>query len=208
MKAKKTVSMKMVVLLLTLVLVLGCAAGGTFAWLITQTGPVTNTFTVGDINIELKEHELEENGTLGTIEVTEEDEYKVLPGTEQPKDPFVRVKAGSEDCYVFVKIVEENNSATVDGKAVTYVEWAIASGWTPLDGVAGVYYREYAADADADDDTEYFVLDDNKVSYSQDLTKAALGELNGNKPSLIFTAYAVQKEGMDSVTEAWTAANS
>ena len=38
-----------------LVLVLCCAVGGTLAWLTDTTDPVTNTFTVGDIDIDLTE---------------------------------------------------------------------------------------------------------------------------------------------------------
>ena len=43
---------KIVVLMLAMMLVFGCAMGGTLAYLVTSSGPVTNTFTVGDINIE------------------------------------------------------------------------------------------------------------------------------------------------------------
>ena len=66
MKANKTVSMKVVVVLLALVLLIGCAAGGTIAWLMTNTDPVENTFSASDIQIDLKE-------TTG-------DTYKLIPG--------------------------------------------------------------------------------------------------------------------------------
>ena len=44
-----------VALLVAIALLIGCAAGGTMAWLTMQTGTITNTFTVGDINITLDE---------------------------------------------------------------------------------------------------------------------------------------------------------
>ena len=40
-----------------LALVLCCAVGGTLAWLTDKTEPVKNTFTIGDINIDLSESE-------------------------------------------------------------------------------------------------------------------------------------------------------
>ena len=118
MKSKKSVSMKAVVVLMALVLLIGCGVGGTLAWLMDKTEAVTNTFTVGDINIDLNEHALDENGKL-TITTTNKNltDYKILPGTSQAKDPFVTVKKDSEACWVFVKIVEKDNYLfTADGE--------------------------------------------------------------------------------------------
>ena len=46
---------KAIALILALVLTLGGVIGGTVAWLVTSSAPVVNTFTYGDINIELDE---------------------------------------------------------------------------------------------------------------------------------------------------------
>ena len=134
---------KIVAALLAVVLLIGIGVGGTLAWLKAATGPVTNTFTVGDIDIELKEHKLQANGTLDSnTEVTSEGTYKIVPGDEQPKDPFVRFTKDSEPCWLFVKVEEKNN--TVDGK--NYVTYSVdTSKWTALTGVTGVYYKEQAA---------------------------------------------------------------
>ena len=70
--------------LLALVLVIGCVAGGTVAWLVAKTDPVVNTFTYGNINIALAE-------TTG-------EDYKIIPGKDISKDPKVTVKGGSEAC--------------------------------------------------------------------------------------------------------------
>ena len=102
-------------------LVLCCAIGGTLAWLSAKTDPVKNTFTVGDINIDLTE-------TTGET-------YKMVPGNTLGKDPKVTVKAGSEACWLFVKV---DKSANFD----TFMTYAIADGWTALSGVDGVYYRD------------------------------------------------------------------
>ena len=191
MHAKKTNKTKLAVVLLAVVLLIGCTAGATLAWLMDSTPAVVNTFTYGDINIDLTE-------TTGN-------DYTIIPGTEEAKDPKVTVKAKSEDCWVFVKIVEENNTAAAD---LDYVTWAIAADWTKLDGVEGVYYREYTTSAT---DTDYKVLANDKVTYSGELTKAMLNALDANGtanyPTLTFTAYAVQAEAATTAAEAWAIAN-
>ena len=94
MKNRRNVSNKTVAILLALVLAIGCAVGGTLAWLISETGPVVNTFTYGDINI-------------GLTETTGRD-YTITPGVDIKKDPKVTVEANSEACWLFVKVEKEN----------------------------------------------------------------------------------------------------
>lgn len=201
MSAKKSVGMKAVVLLLAVVLLIGCTVGGTLAWLIAQSETVTNTFTVGNINIELKEHALGTDGKLTETEITAINTYKILPGTEQPKDPFVRIAANSEDCWVFVQIKETNNTASADLK---YVTWAIADGWTLLESKDGVstYYRTQSYTTATDAQT-YAILSKNQVAYSSDLTKAMIDSLQNNTPTLIFKAFAVQSDAATSASAAW-----
>ena len=166
-------------LLLALVLAIGVAAGGTIAWLVAKTDPVVNTFTYGDINIGLAE-------TTGS-------DYKIIPGVDITKDPKVTVKAGSEACYLFVKV--EKAGDFVNGK----VSYDIADGWTALDGVNGVYYREVTA---ATADTSFDVLKGNVVTVSENLTKAEVNNIK-TQPTLTFTAYAVQKDGIADAATAW-----
>ena len=46
---------KPLALILSLVLVIGCVAGGTLAWLNAKTDEVKNTFSTSDIGVTLKE---------------------------------------------------------------------------------------------------------------------------------------------------------
>lgn len=177
MKNRRNVSNKTVAILLALVLAIGCAVGGTLAWLISQTNPVVNTFTYGDININLAE-------TTGT-------DYKIIPGVNISKDPKVTVKANSEACWLFVK-VEKNDW----NDKVTY---EIADGWTALTDHTGVYYR--AVDA-VTADTSFDVLKENQVTVSDTLTKEDIKGITTN-PTLTFTAYAVQKDGSTNAADAW-----
>lgn len=198
MKNRRNVSNKTVAILLALVLAIGCAVGGTLAWLISKTEPVVNTFTYGDINIDLYEHEYNASeNNLGRSKVTKVDNYKIIPGVDLPKDPTIEVKANSEACWLFVK-VEEQGTFVAD--KVTY---EIADGWTALTGHTGVYYR--AVDA-VTADTSFDVLKENQVTVSDTLTKEDIKGIT-IKPTLTFTAYAVQKDGIGTAAAAWAKAN-
>lgn len=178
---------KTIALILSLILIVGGVIGGSIAWLTDKTNAVTNTFTVGDINIDLTE-------TTGPT-------YKMVPGNEITKDPKVTVNAGSEDCWLFVKVEE---SASLD----SYISYTVdSSKWTALPGVDGVYYCEVAASSANQD---FPVLTGNKVTVKGDVTKTMMEALNASgatQPTLTFTAYAVQKANFATPGAAWAEAN-
>ncbi|MBQ8648189.1 MAG: hypothetical protein IJ484_08615, partial [Oscillospiraceae bacterium] len=62
MNKERRHGLELAALLLALVLMIGCAIGGTLAWLIADTGPVTNTFTYGNIDLTLDETKVNLNG--------------------------------------------------------------------------------------------------------------------------------------------------
>jgi len=111
-------------LLLTLCAVLLVAASvlGTMAYL-TSTDTVTNTFTVGKVEIKLDEAKVTADGipVEGAARVTE-NSYKLMPGTTYTKDPTVTVLKGSEDSYVRMKVTF--NNATKIIALCTDPEWA------------------------------------------------------------------------------------
>ena len=187
---------KGLVIAASVMLVLCLAVGGTLAWLSAETGPVVNTFTYGDINITLDEADAD-NSTADK-DRDQANSYKMIPGNKITKDPKVTVEANSEACYLFVKV--EKNS-TYD----TYLEnYAVSSEWTPLDGVAGVYYRTVNADI-AKGGVSYYVLNDNTVTVKTSVTKAQMENLNNGTaaPTLTFTAYAVQSDNVADAATAW-----
>ena len=104
------------------------------------------------------------------------------------------VKADSEACWLFVKVEEDGTFAA--GK-VTY---SVADGWTALTGQPGVYYREVGA---VTADTGFYVLKDNAVKVSDRLTKEDIKDITA-RPTLTFTAYAVQKDGIADAATAWS----
>ena len=171
---------KLIIGIIAAVLLLSCTVGATLAWLIDETETVTNTFTYGDINI--------------TLDESENLDLKMIPGKTITKDPVVTVKGGSEACWLFVKI---EKSANFD----SFMTYATAEGWTALDEVDGVYYREVTSSAD---DQAFPVIAGNQVTVSEEVTKEALTALTPETaPTLSFTAYAVQKDGIDTAADAW-----
>lgn len=186
---RKGVASKTLVMVLALVMVVGCTVGGTLAWLTDTTEAKVNTFTVGNIDIDLTETTVD---------------YKMVPGTEIAKDPKVTVTAGSEDSWVFVKIDESTNLAD-------FITYAVADGWTALKGVSGVYYRQQAA---TNANVTYRVLKDDKVAVKNTVTKDMMDAItNGTatNPTLTFTAYAIQSanladqndDGIVDAADAW-----
>lgn len=176
---------KKVLSIVAVVLVLCCAIGGTLAWLTAKTDPVVNTFTVGDINIELKETTTN---------------YKMVPGNTISKDPKVTVKANSEKCWLFVKVDKSSNYGD-------FLEvYQMAAGWTALDGQDGVYYQV----VDASTANQVFeVLNNNQVTVKDTVTKAQMEGIKDNTiaaPTLTFTAYAVQHDNVATAADAWTKA--
>lgn len=190
---------KTLALVLALTLVVVGVVSGTLAWLTAQSDTVVNTFTTSDIKVELKE-------TKGTGTGNNK-EFKMVPGYTIDKDPTATVLAGSEECFLFVKLVKSN---TFD----TYLEYTPADGWTQLtkdkdgnDITDLIYYREVKS---TDIGTAYSVLKNDQVTVKGDVTKAQMDALNAQgavKPTLTITAYASQlhkNADVDfSAAEAW-----
>lgn len=183
-----------------LLLVSLISVGGTMAWLVATSTDVKNTFTAGDINIELKE-------TPST--------YKMVPGNKIAKDPKVTVTANSEACWLFVEI-------TKGGSYDTFLEeYDVRIGtteWTELASAATdkvkVYYREVPASEDAQ---SFYVLQgegtdayqNGYVKAKETFTKQDVEKMKDTTnttvtaPTLTFMAYAVQKDNVGTPAAAW-----
>ena len=168
---------------LAIVLVVALSVAGTYAYLTDKTAQVVNTFTVGNVNITLAE-------TTG-------DSYKMVPSTPIHKDPKVTVKADSEACWLFVKVVKSDNFDD-------FMTYDMATGWTKLE--EGVFYRQVAASGTNQD---FAVLANDTVSVKSDVTKAMMdGLTDATRPTLTFTAYACQTAGFeDNAAGAWAEVN-
>lgn len=169
---------KSIVAIIALLMLCTSFAGTTYAWLVAKTEPLENVFTVGDINIALTQ--------------TKPNINKLIPGANIATDPVVTVVADSEDCWLFIKIVK---STEFDD----FMEFAIAQGWTPLESVPDVYYRQVYSSTKNQD---FSVLDGDTVTVKSSITKQTVDAMS-ETPRLTFTAFAVQEAGFDDPELAW-----
>lgn len=125
---------KALLLSLCAVLLVTASVLGTMAYLTSQD-QVVNTFTVGNVAITLDEKDVD-NSTPGENDRDKANAYKLMPGHNYEKDPIVHVDANSEDCYLFVKVVNEiaNNEAEK-----TVAQQMTEKGWVAVDAANGIY---------------------------------------------------------------------
>lgn len=111
MKAKTKT--KALLMSLCAVLLVAASVLGTMAYL-TDSKDVKNTFTVGNVSIDLDEAKVDENGTQvvdkdgNPVARVTENEYKLLPGHTYVKDPTVTVLTPSVASYVRMKVTFNN----------------------------------------------------------------------------------------------------
>lgn len=201
-ESKRAGKFQLILATTAVALVLCCIIGGTVAWLVAETEPVMNTFTYGDINIDLSETDTNKDGDGNP----NTNKYPMVPGNPITKDPVVKVLANSEDAWLFVKLEKSDNFDD-------FMTYDVADGWTALDGAEGVYYRESVK---ADADAEYGIIKDNTVDVKDEVTKEMLNALDKNAdgtdkaeadkayPTLTVTAYAVQRDSnIATAADAW-----
>ena len=179
------------IIALALCLALALGIGGTMAYLTATTGPVVNTFTIGNVGLELKE-------TKGDL-VDGKHQFKMVPGNTIENDPTVTVPAGSDDCWLFVKLVK---SANFDNY-LTYAVDTSEGAWTALDGHPGVYYREVKQ---ADTVRSFSVLKGDQVTVKENVAnfQATTQTPEFVQPTLTISAAAIQRANIADAATAYT----
>ena len=192
---------KAILMALCAVLLVAASVMGTLAYL-TSTDEVVNTFTVGNVVITMDETDFD--NSTPTAERDKANVYHLLPGHEYVKDPIVRVDANSENCYLFVKVVNEiaaiEEKGTNEAPATTTVAAQMAAkGWAAVDPDNGIYVYGTADAPTAVEGGESvtvfekFVIDDT-------VNNTTLAGYN-NK-TITVTAYAIQADGFAGETAA------
>ena len=204
-------------LLLTFCAVLLVVASvlGTIAYL-TANDTVTNTFTVGQVAINLDEAKVTEDGKVVTpAERVKANSYKLLPGHTYTKDPTVTVLKGSEFSYIkmtvtFTEAKELDDIFAPDGAKLTSIfkgydgdKW-IAKGDTK-DATANTRTYEFwykdavgAPDGDVALDALFdFITVPSTINNDQLKTIAGM--------KITVNAYAIQADGFKTAEEAWAA---
>ena len=172
--------------------------GGTMAYF-TDTETVTNTFTLGNVDITLTEPSWVANNALG-----------LMPGATVAKDPTI-TNVGASSAYVFLKVEEPCYGTS---KVFNYT---VNSAWSVV-GTAGsctgsgvntietVYAYGSTNMTELQTSTAAPALFSN-VTVNGTLDGTAVTALTSGTIQMILTGYAIQKDNLASTTPASVWAN-
>ena len=183
------ISKKTLLTVVSVILVLSLAIGGTLADLQDKSEPVVNEFQKHKVVVDLTETGTDANGVNNS--------YSIVPGTEAGKDPMVTVTA-TLDSWAFLQ-VQDNTEDLVSFEINDTI-------WSALPGYTGVYYKEIQGSTEAQ---SFYTLKGNDtyphgvVTYSADITNETMNYDGTNPVNITFTAYAIQKTGFDEAVKAW-----
>lgn len=197
---KKT---KAILMALCAVLLVAASVMGTLAYL-TSTDTVTNTFTVGNVKITLDEKDTDndlnkaDNVTVNSVIRDKANAYKLLPGHEYEKDPTIHVASTSEDCYLFVKVVNgiaAIEAADTDTSKTSIAAQMEAKGWDAVDAANGIYVYADAQGKPAAVTAGASVVIFDNFTISGSVDNDTLAAYAGK--TIVIDAYAVQKDGFE-----------
>lgn len=200
-----TTNKKLVIAVVALSLALACVVGSTLAFLVAESETVTNTFTYGNIQIELWENPLDADGNFDTDNKNYEGlEYlKVVPGDEVKKNPTVTVKEDSENCYVYV-LVTNNLISTAENAVTPVATLNIKENWISIETSGNSTLYRYTTNPQTAGDYNVF----DEVSFSGDLKVADIETLKTIEDAIVIKAYAHQSDNTtmavaDEAAKAW-----
>lgn len=204
-------------LLLTFCAVLLVVASvlGTIAYL-TANDTVANTFTVGQVAINLDEAKVNPDGTpVANADRVKANRYKLLPGHTYTKDPTVTVLSGSESSYIkmtvtFTKANELDAIFAPNGADLT----SIFKGYDSANWIAKgntknktantrtyeFWYKEAVGAPTADvklDALFDFITVPSTINNDQLKNIASM--------TITVNAYAIQADGFETAEKAWAA---
>lgn len=209
---------KILALCLVVVLIATAITGVTLAYFTDTSETVTNTFTVGDVQIKLDEADVDNSSDEDRDTANKYED--IYPGQVLPKDPMVTIEAGSEPSYVRMKVtanVEELKAAFPEfyEDGIFYLEnlvnwnpaiWPCASIVNNGDGTATYEFRYHKVTEEPAVDTPLEALF-TQVTIPTFATSDDLKALVGEDGEFAFTiiAEAIQKETFADADAAWAA---
>ena len=214
---RKNMKKKLLIMSVAMVLVCAFAVGMTIAYL-TSTDSVVNTFTVGNVQIQLDEAGVDEYGVPqgSPAPRVSRNTYKLIPGHTYTKDPTVTVLSGSESSYIkmtvtFSKSRELDAIFAPTGADLT----SIFKGYDSTNWIC----KGNTEDASANTRTYEFWYKEAVAAPDADVALDALfdsitvpGNINNNQLATIegmtitVNAYAIQADGFEGNAEAaWAA---
>lgn len=179
---KKTILVAAIAVMLVAALVVG----GTLAYFTDKSDAKENTFTVGNVAIDLDEPNWEEN-----------ERHTLLPGVSYAKDPTITVKEGSQDAYVFLKLDLNKYVSLINLMGVDAYK-------NNIGGLTGKYpgFGEFVSNLAKDNTLRATVLDrwfkgvnhaDWKVMNTAQIETAVRGAANGTNPRNLVVVLGYQK---------------
>ena len=225
-KTKKTRKLRKVLLTVCCAALLVCVTIGATVAYLTSTKTVTNTFTVGNVEITLDEAEVDANGKelADGSRTSGNQSYHVFPNGTYDKDPTVTVEGGSEECYVRILVEVDTDALETAFPQEKYENFYAngvfllenlvggwnASTWPCVSVNNGVYEFRYVGNktgapgvvAKADTDTvlpELFTT----VSIPDTVNNTELQALDDL--DVVITAQAIQADGFQTADAAWEA---
>ncbi len=186
MKKKRTIIAALFLMLIMLI-------GGTVSFL-TDTKTTTNTFTIGNVSIQLTEPNW--NSTNA---------QNLMPGAVVAKDPTITNLSTTNPAFVFMKVEGPCSTDTTPLEALTYT---VNNGWVEIgtgacDATTHKVIRVYAYGT-ASAMTELAASGStgalfNNVTLNGNITNPTNQGLSGNL-DVVVTAYAIQTSGLGSTT--------
>lgn len=211
---------KAILMVVCAMLLVAASVMGTLAYL-TSTDTVTNTFSIGKVEITLDEAKANPDGSLveGAARV-DGNSYKLMPGHTYNKDPQVHVKADSEPSYIRMLVtVSDISKLKAAFPASQYPEYYSGEiflleklvNWNSTDWACNsvngnVYEFRYAAGSYTvpDDATgEYVDLDPLFTTITIPGTVDATALANLDKVTITVVAQAIQADGFTDADDAW-----
>ena len=195
--------------------------GGATLVYFTDNEEASNTFTVGNVGIDLFETKVQK--VHDKWEFVPDDAHVegntyegVYPGATLPKDPTVTLDAGSSNAYVRMKVTFTNGDAwqaagvedlrTLVSASIDPAKWSVDDGVMELatgDITFTYTYQDMLVDAEGQNSTDRLFDSVYIPAYLDGEDMAAIAE--GGNFQINIKAEAIQADGFDSAAEAFTA---
>lgn len=169
---------KVLALVLALCLAMAIGVGATLAYL-TATDSATNTFTVGNVKIDLTEPQWDASG--------KKDAPESYPGEALAKDPTVQ-NIGANPCFVRIEVKGLDSLGGIAYKT-DYVEGKLGDNWVEYNGY---FYYEGVLEAGAKTDALFDQIVIPADAENEDGVKEDGSVKNYD---IVVNAYAVQAQG-------------
>lgn len=198
-----------IVIIICLSLIFGITIAGSLAFLTSKTETEANSFTVGEIAIELKEPMWSAQADSNKNGIPDKAE-NLSPAEAVVKDPKV-TNTGINNAYVYLRVrvpkepvaYADSNGKVVridSDKPIELFSYAVNNGWTEFmkdDNNKYTDYYYYYDEVLAPSDTSVTLFD--QVVFAD----AIEGQLEDERYMVDVTAYGIQSSDNNNVLQAW-----